>query len=398
LRALAPLYEQRGDHSLALDAMEKLSDLCDDPAERVALLFRMGKLLDKDLGDRVGAIEQFHKAIELDEKHLPSLEAMRAIHVEGGDFLAAARVLERIVDIETNARRGAQYRVELGRLYEDQLEEHDKAIASFEAARQLDADNADAALPLVYEYTAKQRWKEAEPLLQMLVRSAAIRDASQQQNLWRLYGETAEQLNDDETAIKAFSKAFELGPQDLGALRGLAAAYYRSKEWDNAYKYYQMVLVQHRDELSSSETTDTCYRLGVVKREQGERNKALNMFEKALEEDGYHRPTLEALVQLYTEEKDFEQVIHYKKRVLEVVEDPDQRFDLTEEIGDLWTEKLKNPAKAIESYVDASEIKPQNHKLLHKLLALYQSTGQWAQAIEIIDRVSELDTRAEAKA
>jgi hypothetical protein len=48
--------------------------------------------------------------------------------------------------------------------------------------------------------------------------------------------------------------------------------------------------------------------------------------------------------------------------------------------------------------VEASEIQPQNHKLLHKLLALYQSTGQWAQAIEIIDRVADLDHRAEAKA
>ncbi len=398
LRALAALYEARGDHSLALDVMEKLSGLVDDQAERVALLFRMGKLLDKELGDRVGAIEQFHKAIELDERHLPSLEAMRAIHIEGGDYLSGARVLERIVDIENNGRRGAGYRVELGRLYEDKLEEHEKAIASFEAARALDPDSADAALPLVHEYAAKGRWKEAEPLLSMLVRSAAVRETEQQQKLWRLYGQTADELGDDDTAIKAYSKAFDLDAQDLAALKGLAASYYRSKEWDNAFKYYQMVLVHHRDELSSAETTDTCYRLGVVKREQGERNKALNMFEKALEEDGFHRPTLEALVHLYTEEKDFEQVIHYKKRVLEVVDDRAQRFELTEEIGDLWNEKLKNPAKAIESYVEASEIQPQNHKLLHKLLALYQSTGQWAQAIEIIDRVADLDHRAEAKA
>ncbi|HKP59235.1 MAG TPA: tetratricopeptide repeat protein [Polyangiales bacterium] len=398
LRALAALYEARGDHGLALDVMEKLSGLASDQAERVALLFRMGKLLDKEMGDRVAAVEQFHKAIELDERHLPSLEAMRAIHVEGEDFLAAARVLERIVEVESAGRRGAQYRVELGRLYEDKLEEHEKAVESFEAARALDPDNAEAALPLVHEYAAKGRWKDAEPLLQMLVRSAAVRESDQQQKLWRLYGQTAEQLNDDETATKAYGKAFELDAQDLVSLKGLAAAYYRSKEWDNAFKYYQMVLVHHRDELSSSETTDTCYRLGIVKREQGERAKALNMFEKALEEDGYHRPTLEALVESYTAAKDFEQVIHYKKRVLEVVDDKELRFDLTEEIGDLWNEKLKNPAKAIESYVEASEIKPQNHKLLHKLLALYQSTGQWAQAIEIIDRVSDLDQRGEAKA
>ena len=198
--------------------------------------------------------------------------------------------------------------------------------------------------------------------------------------------------------MRAYGKAFELDAQDLSALRGLAAAYYRRKDWENAFKFYQMVLVQLRVELTSSETTVTCYRLGSVNRDQGERKKALNLFEKALEEDAYHRPTLEALVSLYVDDKDFEQVIHYKKRVLETCDDPAERFALTEEMGDLWSEKLKNPVKAIESYVEAAELEPKNHKLLHKLLTLYQSTSQWEPTIEIIDRVAALDERNEAKA
>jgi tetratricopeptide (TPR) repeat protein len=232
----------------------------------------------------------------------------------------------------------------------------------------------------------------------MLVRTSGNRPQEEQHRLWFTYGQCAEQLNDDEAAIKAYGKAFELDAQDLKALVGLAAAYYRKQEWDNAFKYYQMVLVHHRDELGSSETTDTFYRLGVVKREQGERKKALNMFEKALEEDPSHRPTLEAMVGLYTDEKDYEQAIHFRKRVLETSDDATERFGMIEEIGDLWNDQLKNPAKAIESYAEAAELQPKNHKILHKLLGLYQSTGQWEPAIGIIDRVAELDPRPEAKA
>jgi tetratricopeptide (TPR) repeat protein len=398
LRALAQLYEAHGDQSQALDTLERLSKATEDQAEQVSVFHRMGVLLAGELGDRVGALDAFQKAVDLDQRHIPSYEAMRSIHMDGGDYHAAARALARMAEIEENPRRGAQYRVALGELYEEKLEEHGQAIQCFESAIRLDADNVEAALPLVREYAHHGRWKEAEPLLQLLVRAAATRDPGEQHGLWLLYGQCGEELGDDEVAVRAYGKAFELDAHDLTALRGLAAAHYRRRSWDNAFKFYQMVLVHHREALSSSETTDTCYRLGIIKREQGERKKALNMFEKALEEDSYHRPTLEALVSLYADDKDYEQVIHYKKRVLETVDDPDERFALLEEIGDLWNDKLKNPIKAIESYVDASIIQPKNHKLLHKLLTLYQSTLQWEPMIEIIDRVAELEPRNESKA
>lgn len=398
LRALAQLYEARGDHAQALDTLERLGNASDDRAEKVNIAYRMGGLLAGDLGDRVGALDAYQRAVDLDPNHIPSYDAMRAIHMDGGDFHAAARALARMAEIEENPRRGAQHRVALGKLYDEQLEEHGQAVQCFESAMRLDPDNIEAALPLVREYAQHGRWKEAEPLLQLLVRASPTRDPGEQHSLWLLYGQCAEWLEDDDVAVRAFGKAFELDAQDLTSLRGLAAAHYRKRGWDNAFKFYQMVLVHHREALSSSETTDTCYRLGIIKREQGERKKALNMFEKALEEDSYHRPTLEALVSLYNDDKDFEQVIHYKKRVLETLDVPAERFAMLEEIGDLWNDKLKNPIKAIESYVDAAELQPKNHKLLHKLLTLYQSTLQWEPMIEIIDRIAELEPRAEAKA
>ena len=56
------------------------------------------------------------------------------------------------------------------------------------------------------------------------------------------------------------------------------------------------------------------------------------------------------------------------------------------------TESETKP-KAIQSYSDASDIKPDDHKILHKLLIAYQESKQWEQAIEIIQRISDLDDR-----
>jgi tetratricopeptide (TPR) repeat protein len=212
-----------------------------------------------------------------------------------------------------------------------------------------------------------------------------------------MLGETATQIENDEEAIKAFNKAYQLDSTHLPSLLGLAASYYRAKDWERAFKFYQMLLVHHRDSLGSDETTDIFFRLGVIKREQGERRKALNMFDKALEEDAYHRPTLEAVVGLYQDQKEWEQVIHFKKQILEVAANDQERFDLLDEIGDLWKDKVKNTNKAIQAYSDAADIRPEDHKVLHKLLIAYQETKQWNEAIEVIQRISDLDERDAAK-
>ena len=104
IAALTQLYEKREEHSMALDAMEKLSEVVEESAEKVALFFRMGTLLDKELGDRVSALDHFQRAVDLDGRHLPALEAMRSIHLDEGDFNAAARVLTQITEVEDNPR------------------------------------------------------------------------------------------------------------------------------------------------------------------------------------------------------------------------------------------------------------------------------------------------------
>lgn len=396
LDALTRLYDKRGDHSSALEMMEQLSILVDDPGHQVDLKFRMGKIMDEQLGDRASALDHYQTALDLDPGHLPSLEAMRLIHIDNGDWLAAARGLEQETQYQENPRIISKLLVELGQIYDERLDEHDRAIEVFEAALKQDPDSEEASLPLAHEYMSQRRFEDAFPLLDLLVKASSKRETSEQHQLCFMLGEAASSLGRDEDAIKALNKAYQLDSTHLPSLLGLAAAYYRAEDWDKAFKFYQMLLVHHRDSLDREQITDIFYRLGVIKREQGERRKALNMFDKALEEDGYHRPTLEAVVGLYQAQNEWEQVIHFKKQILEVATD-EERFDLLSEIGDLWNEKVGNKQKAIQAYADAGDLSPDDHRLLHKLLILYQETRQWEKAIEIIEQISSLDDRVTAK-
>lgn len=397
LDELTRLYDKRGEHAAALEMMEKMAALSTEPEQQVDLRFRMGALLDQQLGDRHSALEHFQSAIDIEPGHLPSLEAMRNIQIDMGDWLAAAKVLRQETEYQENPRLKAKLLVQLGEIYAERLDEAGAALDAFETAYREDADNEEAALPLAEHYYETERWEDAYPLLDMLVKRSARREPDEQHRLAFMLGQVAGHVGKDEEAVKALSKAYQLDSHHLPSLLELAAAYYRMQDWEKAFKYYQMLLVHHRDSLGREEITDIFYRLGVIKREQNERRKALNMFDKALEEDEYHRPTLQAVIGLYADQHEWEQVIHFKKQILEVADGDDERFSILEAIGDHWKDDLSNLAKAIESYVDASDIKPDDHRVLHKLLAAYQSTGQWELAIGCIERISDLDERVAAK-
>ena len=63
----------------------------------------------------------------------------------------------------------------------------------------------------------------------------------------------------------------------------MADLLFEREEWDRAFKLYQTILVQHRDSQSAEETVQVYFRLGTIKKHQGEGRKALNYLEKALE-------------------------------------------------------------------------------------------------------------------
>jgi len=398
LQAVAKLYERKGDHSAALDMLGQLAGVVSDPAEQVSLKHRMGRILDQELGDRVSALEQFQMAIDLEPGHLPSLEAMRNIYVDSGDWAAAAKMLTLEVEHTEKARKRAALLVDLGRIRSERLDDEAGAVAAFEAASQADPDNEDALLPLVDAYLANERFEDAFPLLELLVQRSDKRERDEQHRLALMLGDTATTLGRAHDAVKAFERAYEIDNDDEVALKGLAGSYFRAEQWDDAFKFHQVLLVQHRDTLGRDEITEVFFRLGVVKHEQGEDKKARNMFEKALEEDSHFVPALEAMVELQSGDGDWSSVVELKKRILDVTDEPADRAKLLVELGDLWGDKLGKPDDAAEAFTEALDIEPENHVVLHKLLGTYQSAERWSEAIDVIERVAELETRDEAKA
>jgi tetratricopeptide (TPR) repeat protein len=392
---LARLQTRAEDWSAAHDTLRRLAETVSDPEQKVDLYYRLGKLNEENLMDRGTAVEHFRSALDIESGHLPSLESLRKIHVDEGEWVAAARVLEAEQEYTENARKKSQLQSELGALHREKLGDDEAGIKWFEAALESDEDNQQAAEPLVDVYIEAERWDDAERLLDMLVRLGGKRAPAEMQPLQRKLGSVADKRGDLDKALKAFQAAYEMDTSHLPTLLGLADVLFRREEWDKAFKLYQMVLVHHRDKRGKDEIVEIFYRLGHIKAQVKERRKALNMFDKALEIDGTHRQTLEEVIGLHTEAKNFDQVIHYKKVLLDSISEQSEKFELLVEIGDIWQTNLKNPQKAIASYSEAAELNPEDRPVLHKMLPLYQATKQWQKVVEIIERVTEMEPDAD---
>ena len=395
LEALSKLFEKQGEAAQAIDYMTRVADLTADGKQRVEMYYRIGKALDEKLGERAQAQERYEMALDLDPAHLLTLGALRQIAIDQAEWDRAARYLDQEQLNTQSVRQRAKLLVELGRLRDETLGEHDLGIQAYELALQCDGDNEEAAFPLVSEYVAKQRWAEAEPLAELLIKKGSKRDRREQHSLYNMLGAIASALGKDEKALKAYQDAHKLDLTDAETIKGLADVCFRLKDWAGALSNYQKVLTS-LDEADVDARANVYFKLGAVKKEQGQAKQAINNFEKALAVKT-HRPSLEALIDVYTGLKDFKQVCAYKRQILDEVEDLGERFKLLVEIGDTWADKEKNPLKAIETYEEALELEPKNHVLLHKLLQLYQATSNWPKMIESLQTIAALETNPERK-
>jgi tetratricopeptide (TPR) repeat protein len=397
LEALAKLYERQDDAQRSIDAMSRVADLTTDGTKRVDMYYRIGKALEEKLGDRMQAQERFEMALDLNPAHLPSLAALRTIAVDEGDWDRAARYLDQEQLNTEVPRTRARLLVELGKLRDEMLGERELAIQAYELAMQCDEDCEEAALPLVEEYGKAGRWQEAEPLADLLVRKAKTRERHEQHMLHKMYAQVLAALGKYDRALKEYQTGHQLDLTDQETTRGIADTAYELKQWPTALTNYQKVLTS-LGEHDIEERVNVYHRLGCIKRGQGQAKQAINNYEKALALNGEHRITLDALVDIYGTLKDWKQVAAYKRQIIDCSDDTEERFRILNEIGELWAEKERNTARAIEALEEALELEPQNHIVLHKLLALYQTAGQWSKMVETLQSIADLEERPEIKA
>ncbi len=392
LDALGRLYERISEWDRAIDAMGHLTRNLDDPRRQVELFWRMGRIQYAQLHDAESAEANFLRGLALDNGHVPTMEALVKQYSDRGDWLKAAQMMVRAEGYTPVVLDKVRLLHDSARIYQDKLRQPDAAKQLYAAVISLDPEHVEAGRPLAELYFQGQEWGPLSPVIDMLVRKVAQThpDPRELNELYYRAAKTADELGDFQKSLSYYKAAYDIDATYLPTLTGRADLLFKMQDWDASGKIFQTILVQHRDSLAEADVVRIYNRLGMVRQALGERKKALNMFEKALEIDPTHRETLQAVIDLQQSQGDWEAVVH-AKRGLMATGTNQERTSLLDEIGGIYREKLQNPQKATAAYIEALEIDSEDHQLLQKLLDLYSETKQWKKAVEVIERFIALE-------
>jgi tetratricopeptide (TPR) repeat protein len=397
LKGLSRIYEQTEQWDRAVEIMERLVNVV-DAKEKVDLNFRLGKIFDEHMQMPESAEERLSDALSVDPMHVPSMLSLISLYKQRGDSQKAAQMMVRAEACTQNVLEKTRLLFEAGKLYQIDLGDEQKAKELFARTLEFDPEHMEAGAPLAELYYRNEEWAPLIPVLEMLARKTDRRANKELHVIYYRLARAADKLGEQDKALKCYRQAYELDPTHLPTLVDRADLLYRRQQWEDAFKLYQTVMVQHRESQTDAQIVEIFHRIGTIKMKVGERAKSINMFEKALEINPGHHPTLEALAEIYAEAKDWEAAIKQKRALLSHTTNAEEKLRFHEEIIAIYKDKLSNPQKAIAAYLEALEVKPDARNLLVDVLELLHETKQWKKAVEILMRLANLETgKAKAK-
>lgn len=397
LQALARLRETMGDTDAALRAIEALAQAPSSPQQRRELHLRAAKLLESR-GDRDGAIEHYEGALDAEPGDATVGRALVEAHLARGDAPAALRVLERLLEHTEGNHAKAKLASQMAVLYHTRSRDDERAERAARHALTLDP-LATGAL-LVASDIAFERGRYAEAIehyaalatrTDWLDRETAVRVLTRYVDVLTKTGTTQPALGPIEALLR-------IAPDDPAALARVAQVTFEHGSPERAAELYDDLLSHFGELLSDRERATAQYRYGEALRRSGQLREAIGALEDAAELDPQSPLPLASLAAAYQSQRAWEKALAAKARQLPLVEG-EERVQLHLDMGELAATQLGDRTRAAQSLVAALELKPDDRRLLTRLMQLYSEEKDWNKLTEIVLRLADFvdDPKQKAK-
>lgn len=396
LDSLAGIFENAGDYRQSADLLERAAAAHVERRLRAEGWHRVAVIAHEHLDDHERAAGALRNAMASDPTFVPALTTMRQLASERGDWREVLSLLHREDEQTFDHRRKVDLACEMGRVARDALGDNNAAISFYELAQERAPESPESAEPLANLYYARGDYGRARALLEIVRRKApeGTGGGSAAETRYRL-ADASLRAGDETAALTYFQEAYDADVTHLPTLVALGELLFRRGEFERAFKVYQSIVVHH-SESRDINAVDVYYKLGVVRHRLGERRKAIHSFDKALELDPSHVPTLRALAAAYEEKDEWEEAVEVRKRLVDAVTEPAERLELAVSIGDIYRERLGQRARAVTAYTDALDASPGDLVILHKLLELYTEGKEWLRAIDVLEQIAARERDPEA--
>lgn len=397
LEALAHLREQSGDAQAAIKAIETLAEKATMPKEKAEQLIRAAKLLE-GRGDREGAIDRYRLALDAYPQESSASAALRALYLERGDAALAIELVSREIEYAEAPVVKARLCAESAKLARDRLKDSGRVEISAKEALEFDPSQLEALTmlgDLAFDndrpVEALHYWDSVFPRVEALPREWAARTLSR--------GIACRVKTDATEKALAIAEQLQLlAPDDVDSLMNIGSVLFEHGDAKKSFQVHQDLMDRFSAKLVGSDKAGVLYRLGESARRAGDAVAAAKFLAEAADMDPAARDPLSALAKVHEAKADWEEVIRIKNRRLDVASG-DERIEILVEIGEICASKLSDRNRAAKSFVAALEDRPDDRKLLARLMQLYSEAKEWSKLVEVVLKLADFvdDKKQKAK-
>ncbi|MCA9606067.1 MAG: tetratricopeptide repeat protein, partial [Myxococcales bacterium] len=399
--ASAELLENPGDEEKAIalerivepaQAWDKAAEVLSMAAEdaetdaKKALLFRIARIREQDLGDAAGAEDAYKQILELDGEDEIARAALEELKRSTGDAEGLVELLLEKVEGEESAEERAAILREIAETYESKLKDQENAFVAWVQALAEEPKNEDA-IEAVERLAgdSTDNWNEAIHALNETLEH--IEDEAEKPALYVLLGRWyADKLARPDFAIPCYGQALAIDPANDAAMEGTIALYRKAQSWQELVT----MLVQRADATSNPVKARDwrAEAAQIVHRRMGDANAAAAMYESILKDDPAHPATTEALEHIYADKKEWKPLVKLLETKAKGQRGEDRLASLCA-IAEIYEDRLSDDDQAASHYEAALKHDERHVAALKGLERIYSRTDRFPELLANLDKQLE---------
>ncbi|WP_437590400.1 tetratricopeptide repeat protein [Sorangium sp. So ce1000] len=306
LLALARLHEQRGEKA---EAAQRLEVILEDAraAEAVGTALRLADL-HRSLGDEGAVRRVLERGLAADGSAQEIRKQLLALYEKQQAFTELADLITGDAEAAAQpAEKVALYRKAAG-IHLAKRNDPGRAADLLVKATELVPGDRELLLALCDAYSASGRGQKAAEALQQIVESYGGRRSKDLAAIHHRLAKAYLAEGQRERALAELDIAFKIDPGSIAILRDLGVLALdlsesgddaaKAAHIDRAQKTFRALLLQKLDEGAPISKGEVFYYLGVISHRQNDDKKAIQMLERALDNERDFAPAKELLAQL----------------------------------------------------------------------------------------------------
>jgi len=375
------------------EAFEELAEIYEQVGEglpgpqRARHLLRLGQLRDEKLDDPEGAESAFRRALESDPASLEALDALAGLFTRRGRAPDLVISLEQRLEAVAGLDDQKATLLEIARIQDEQLHDVEEAVGALRRVLELDGGDPQALSALAALYRREGRFAD---LAHVLARARDLAADAETRVGWQLQLAAVHEsdLGDDEAAVEAYRSVLGMNDREPQALAGLERLYTKLDRFAELNRVYEK---QAENAAEPAEKVRILGKsAGIWEEKLGNPQKAIERYEQILRIDGRHLPSVKSLERLYRQEGLWEKLISVISHHLTFAADRREQILLLVSVGEVFWKELQRVDRAEETFRQALEVDPESREALAALASLYERSGNWNLALEMLRKGARL--------